>query len=597
MPLATRLPAVFLVAIVLVAAVAAGPLGSAGVTAHPGGVAQQTFTYRLPHLVSAGFSPTLALADVRDGHAARPLGMVSYGESTVELQNLARRRAPVTMDLHSMDLFDDVSLPVALGSLESTAVALRNVSAVTFSNYAALIWSGEPLGIVARASWEGGAMAAYEAAPVAKELIVPLFAVNAYSHTSLLQLTNTSPTEYDDVRLEIYDTDGHEVHGWTVRLEAGASGRLDPAYEAEFRMLPVNVGGGFLGAVRLLCDEDTAAMVYGDEPLGRGVSAYVARPPEAADVVQYLPLVRANLGGDSLIALTNIAQAAIDVTITYLGAPNSPSGAGQTYQQTFTVDPRHFEFVDLDADRRRGSVSPPGVPRGSGRGRGFFGSATVRATGPILATSLEQDAREIEPTGVYTVLTSAAYNAFGTADLSRDWIVPRAFTGQGGRTTDVVFMNPGTVPVTVRVEWGRLGAAMRGSSGPITVAPGQIGAVTVAPGEGGDPVQAVVRASSPVAALVYDLGAGIDLSAYWPVPAPDGLIDNVPTSATPRTATPTPTVPTATPTRPVPSVTPTTPLPTVASPTVDPPTWTVTPSPTEATDVTIHLPVAYRGRR
>src|SRR5262249_43344161 len=132
---------------------------------------------------------------------------------------------------------------------------------------------------------------------------------------------------------------------------------------------------GWIGHAWFSADQPITVMAYGDELEGNGSSAYVGRPVSLADPVQYLPVVRANYQGDSLIAVAN-AQAtgntAVDVTIDYKGAPFSPSGANQTFSQHFQVAPRGSAFVDLSTGQR-GTRPSPDLPRGSGADKGFIG--------------------------------------------------------------------------------------------------------------------------------------------------------------------------------------------------------------------------------
>jgi hypothetical protein len=602
--------------------------GGAGTASRSVSAAQATRNGYLPHLVSGGDSmPTMATntpwpgwptpppwptrprrpreaavaTPGRPAPAARPTpatrlqGMVSFGESIIELQNLTVDEQSVDINLHSLNFFDDTAMSRRIAAVGAISVPLKANPTVTYSDYAARIRSDNALGVLARTAWDGGAMAVYEAPEPATSSILPLFALDVFSHTTIMELTNTNPDQGDGVQLDVYDTDGSILSEWTYSLEPGESGAIDPYERAEFYSLPGNVGDGFIGSVRFSSSQHTAIAAYGDDSIGRGIAGYVARSVASADTKQYLPMVRANADGNSLIAVANTTGRAIDVTITYLGARGSPSGAGQTFRQTFTVGPRFTGFVDLDLARPRGNVDMSPLPRGTGPDRGFYGSAIIEATLPVLAMALEQDITPIQATSIYTVVSSAAYNAFSPGDLARTWVVPRVYGGTSTRTTEVVVMNPESDAATFQVEWGTLQNDLFGTSGPITLLPGQTTIVKITPGENGN-FQALVRADEPVAVVAYDLGPDLDTTAYWPARLPDDAVADVPTLDAPDTPTPTATVlgPTATRsatvTPPANTATPTGPVP-------GSPTATRVASPTPTLGEGVYLPVAYRRWR
>jgi hypothetical protein len=475
----------------------------------------------------------------------RTEGMISFGESIIDLQSLSDEPQSVDIRLHSLDQFEDVSLTRHLDAMAAISVELKSEQAIAFSNYAASIRPERALGVLARTTWATGAMGVYEVPQPGTASILPLFAVDVFSHTTIIQMTNTNPDLGDAIHMEANDTDGSIINEWTFWLDPGESGTIDPYARAEFRVLPPVVGDGFIGGVRFAAGQRTSIMAYGDEAEGRGVDAYLARPIDAADKVQYLPQVRANVGGDSLIAVANTTEKPVDVTITYLGATDSPSGARATFTQSFTLGRRYCGLIDLDLARKRGNIAPPALPRGAARDEGFLGPAVIRASAPVLAMVLDQDARPIDGQSSFTVLSSAAYNAYSPSDLGQTWLLPRVYPSIEGRSTEVAVFNPGTSPVTFRVEWGFLPDDLVGTSGPITVAPGQVALVPILAVEGADP-QAAIRADGPVAVVAYDGGTYVDRTAYWPLRVTGDLLDGVPTVEAPPTPTPEPGTPPAT---------------------------------------------------
>jgi hypothetical protein len=526
--------------------VLAGPSGESAQT-RASTQAQQT--YLIPHVVSAGNGGGSVLG-YGQGQVSLPHGMVGFGESTLEIQNRTENDVTVEAVLESMVGFDNAYATRSIDAMAVDKILLSDTPGVTFSDYSAKVTSDGEIGIVARTTWEGGAMAAYEAPEPSNSLVLPLFAVDVYSHTTMLQLSNSDANFANDVIMELFDHNGRLVREFRFGLDAGESGRVDPYYLIDFHGLPVVAGGGYLGSARFTADLPVAIMAYGDEAEGRGATAVTARPTSKAGVVQHLPLIRANMGGDSLIAVSNVGDDSVDITIEYLGAPDSPSGASERFVQTFSIGGRYHAIIDLDPTRQRGNVNPPDLPRGYADGRGFLGSATISASAPVMASVLEQELI-YEDNGLQQVLTSAAYNGFGSADLARTLVVPRARVGLDGYTSQLVIQNPSDEIVEVVVDWVASGphGAEREWSGPHDVPPGQVVIVEPTLEQSGLPAQAIVKASAPVAVLVYDVGSNADVAAYRAVVVPDDVTDLPEPPAATATYTPSPTfTPSPTPT-------------------------------------------------
>lgn len=555
------------------------PAGPGPAAAAP---AQATPAALLPNLQTNG------VKGARSGFGpAGPSGIDGFGYSAVELLNLGQQSADIEVELKSFDVREVVRRRVAARGVG--LVSLGAESALTIGNHAAFIRAGQPLGVVARTVWENsGAAVAYAAPDVGTDLVLPLAARDVLSLTTNLYVQDAGTLEGDEenkVKLELFDNDSGELlKSIEVFLEPGGVTAYDLAFDiARFGDLPDNAADGYLGAVRFRADAPIAVLAENDEMTGTGASAYGARAAGRAAAVQYLPVVRANMLGDSLIGIHNRENTAVDVTLTLRGAADSPSGANQTYAQSFRVGPRGAAFVDL-GPRRRGTVAAPAAPRGSGVNRGFYGSATVEAGGRVLAAVIESASDGT------AVRTSAAYAAYGPDDLGLGFVVPRVRAAADGKTV-VAVHNPGASDASVSTTYDAGGQASAGPA--IAVPAGTMRLVTLDARAAGK--TATLASDAPVAVVAYDTRIasaadwgqwGVDTNVYWP-----------PRSTAPDAAPTTPASPTATRT-PAATGSPTA----TATPSVSPVAATATPTTPSATPPTatperpaIYLPAGLKG--
>lgn len=431
-------------------------------------------------------------------------GQEGFGAAIVEAQNLSNRPNSMTLDLVQQTGGNPSSLDRTVEPMSVTRFDLEREVSVEGGYYAGRLSGRESLGAVARIRWPSGATAAYEAAPSAHHFIVPLVARSVYSHTSIVYAQNAAEMEGDNViDMVVYDRDdGSVLASTTCNARRGENCQWDAAH-ASWVFGPSMIGsnaptGGWLGHVWISSSRAASVMAYGDEMAAKGASAYVGRPVSAAATVQYVPLVRCNYAGDSLIAIANAHDRAVDVTIEYHGATFSPSGAGRTFSQQFSIPHRGSAFVDL-SERGRGSRPSPGVPRGSAAGLGFVGSAVITASGPVLATV--QD----EQMAAGLVDSVSAYTAYGPGDLGTGFGVTGVRKSVGYQSTTLLGYNPGADAIEVTAE---LYDDADDPSGEVTTRiPGRnlvrvalAEAATFPAGVG----RAIVRGSGPFAALVYD---------------------------------------------------------------------------------------------
>jgi hypothetical protein len=239
--------------------------------------------------------------------------------------------------------------------------------------------------------------------------------------------------------------------------------------------------------------------------------------------------------GDTLIGITNMERNAVDVTITYQGHPASPSGASQTIRQTLRIPPHFYSTVDLsDLGRGTPGQASPAVPRGDGFNTGFLGSASIRASGKIIAAAWEEY-RENN-----FVLGSAAYNAFSQADLGTAFAVPRAFMTADGQPSFLIAMNPGPDPAEVTSTLYNDDGTIYGDLYPVTVEPGQMQFVAVAAPDYAN-VRVVTRSTQPIALLVLDARPTRDRTIYSAVKMPADAVFPTATPTVPATAGASPT--------------------------------------------------------
>jgi hypothetical protein len=274
------------------------------------------------------------------------------------------------------------------------------------------------------------------------------------AHTTIFSIKNTAPSR-NDVRIQVFDNHTEEtLIDITARMPADSVYTYDTMFdESVFGELPTNAGDGFVGSIRFTANHPIAVMAYGDEMEGDGSSAYVGRPSELASTVQYLPIVRENFVGNSLIAVANPSSSApVAVSISYYGHSSSAVGVGESFEQRMNIEPLGTAIIDL-AMRGRTTVPTPAIPFGRSKNEGFLGSAVITASGPVLAVVQE----ELATRG--RVRSIAAYNGFGPSDLGTRFVVARHQTGSS-RWTRTVLMNPSdrtaSVSVVARAENGEV---------------------------------------------------------------------------------------------------------------------------------------------
>jgi len=419
-----------------------------------------------------------------------------FGDSALEIQDLGGEGGAVTIAIaekRSGEPVTELERTVEAGA--STVIDLSRVGGIGFGDFSASLRGDLRFGAIARTRWANGATTVYRAPEAGDDLILPLLVANVLGHATIFSVQNTSAVNASSVEVLIFDNeDGGALQTLTETIEGSQTVSWDtfldrPSFAPP--ALPANAHGGYIGSARIRSNGVVAAMAYGDENEGKGSSAYAARPVSAASALQYLPLVRSGSGGDSLIGIANADNRAVDVVIEYRAAAVDSAGAAVASTQSFTIARRGTAVIDL-SERRRGNQPAPDLGR-------FAGSATIRASGPVLAASIE-DRRAGE-----TVDAVAAYNAFGPADLGTTLAIPRVRRGADFATTAFAVFNPGPGAARARVDLFAADGRPAGTA-ELDVAAGGVAWLSVGsiPGFAVGTGRAIVTASRPVAVLAYE---------------------------------------------------------------------------------------------
>ncbi|MCB0215295.1 MAG: hypothetical protein H6648_05305 [Caldilineae bacterium] len=458
---------------------------------------------------TAGYLPDLQVPDGQAGLAslargAVPDGMEGFGSSDIELVNLGDAENAVDLTLQQFDTADQRFERTLAPSGHSW---FQLAGQLGLGRFGAIVRAAAPIGIVARTEWPNGALTAYEAPAVGRELILPMMMRGVGGHASIFNVYNSYgvPDSSTELTIEVFDpSSGAFLVDMTDALEPESVYIYDSTVMPRFRTLPTDRLGGFIGPVRFGARNPVAVMAYGDETTGEGVSAYLARPVEAASTLQLLPALRAKAQGSSLVAIANVSRNdPVEVELDYRGVAPGDGGRAVGYRQSFQIRGSGAAYLDL-ADRGRGNVAPPAELLGPA---GFFGNLTVRASGPVLAMAQE----ELIFRG--HLFAASAYNAFGADEVGVRFEVPRVLDAASGRSTQLLVMNPGPVAAELELGYRRedggfhLDAAWRAS-----VPPGETRVLPVserAPAGS----QLSLESSQPVAVLVQD--TPFRAEGYW----------------------------------------------------------------------------------
>lgn len=482
-------------------------------------------------LAAGGPAPALAQGDtsaafpdvhnnaIRYGHgldvdgataALAPAGQEGFGRTVIEAFGTAEDDAALSLRVFAkldgapVAAMQGIALAGAATTLDLGATAERAGE----NRYTAQLTADHAFGALARTRWASGAGSAHEAAPVGSALLLPILMVNAGSQSSVLAAQHVGA---NDMYLEIRASDpltGDPLVVTQVTLGTNQGVEWDTAIERfifDPNLLVANVDGGFLGPLRISSGGPAALVGYVDERNGPATAAIVARPVAAANAVQILPRVRAAADGGSLIAIANAGMAPIEATIRY----DASEGAAPS-ERRIAIRGNGAAYVDLSPGGRSLPAAPSVAP--------FAGSATITATGPILAAVME----DWRAGGAVEAL--AGYNAFGPRDLSDRWAAPVVRRATDFVSSRIVVHNPTSAPAEGTLQLADAGGAPAAvidldlpAGGSTEVDLTDVDAFPIGTGS------ALVEAGAPVAVVVYEVR---DASRDYPlVPLEVGLSD------------------------------------------------------------------------
>jgi hypothetical protein len=526
---------------------------AAGVVAGAEPPVQRGTVMYIPDIQAIGPEPThtpTPPATVRagDAHASNqpagsPLGIEGWGSSVLALQNRTGIANSASVELVP-NADAGLKLDRAMDAYGHTVLDLQAIDGVFQAFYHGIINADNALGATVRTRWGPGGFAAFEPSEASDELVVPLFARNVGTLTTLLYgLTPPGGTEENTIRFDFYDArSGDSVLSTSFRLDPGDSTSWDPAFDPVFEGL----GESFLGSVHVSAEDPVSLQAYGDELGAGGAFAYQARPVDMASVEQILPVVRSGEGGNSIVAVANPSRNTITVQAAFTGADSSPSGAGQTYSTSFEIAPAGTGLIDLGSGNRGNVQRPSALPRR------FVGGLVLKASHPVLAAAYDAES------AFGLNRASTAYNALGSHELAARWAVPDLPRQDGATTLGV--LNPGDTAAQVTVLFRGDGDSPIGSAS-LTIAAGGVGFVSPrsAGAHGTGRASAILDSSAPVAVVVVEedvQGASVepgdgDRAVYRAVSLVVGTIEPTPTASAEPSPSPTrPAGPTASPTEP-----------------------------------------------
>jgi hypothetical protein len=405
---------------------------------------------------------------------------------------------------------------VRVGSLPPRSAAGTGLHTETAPRrtYSAVITADGPISSSSRLWSYGtssGVVAFGNAAP-AHDLIVPVAVRRFYGGSSILVVQHAEPGPSGAATVEVElrrngADDVAQLHTVTVEPAKAAVLELDdPEFDA--------LGDGFLGSARIRSSERLAAyaLVKLDGPL-TALYGYEALPAESASAELFVPLFRAeqrlrpgdpnSSRIDTGIAIYNPGVDSVRASIEYHGAEHpaaSPDCRGRT-----VASPERLISASAAQVYYQGDPAAENLPTGC------FGSAVIRASGPVVAI-----ANEAIDGGV-----QAAAFAVGGADSGAVDIAYLYANGHVGSVTGVAVQNVSDTEATVTVTYTENGAISPVDCGaPCTmrVAPNMSGFFWP-PAQAGVPSgfgTAWLESTVPVVAIVNHvfLGGDTDMSTY-----------------------------------------------------------------------------------
>ncbi len=583
-------------------------LGGVGLAALPGAApaarAQSANLLYLPDLHSSGYTtsplPAALLGaldtplDLRAAgvdRAARVAGIEGFGYSVVEVTNPNAFETQVTARLDKRGRNPQTET-FGLDAGMSQILRLGALRRIDDGFWNGTLDARDPVGAVVRSDWRSrgdgpsGGTIIYEALTPSRRFLVPMLVRGVdglYGEYHIMNADEEGGARTNNVRFQFFNADDGGIESeWEDVVEKGGVVNVDSLeFGTSLTRLPSNLpGGDFVGGFHVQAQYPIVMIMKHNEAFEGGVGAAAVRDWDAAVTEQYLPVVRSNYLGDTLIGLINRENSPVDVELRYQGAPDSPNHAGKEVTQRITMAPRSSAAIDLGA-RGHGTVAAPAITRGSRPNSGFVGSARIASSGRVQGSVLESSR------WMTMTRTAAAWNPFTPEDLGETFVVPAARHMSGKRVTQFAIHNPGDAPLNAGISYVAIEGQVGTQAGQVMVPPGET-RMLATDGKVDFIARATIASDGPVAVLVYDTPFAtladfdnrdnlLDMSAYRPIRIGEGDL------VTPR---------------PPPTIRPTvTSTPTEAPPGETPdPTATATESPDGTPIGWAYMPWSYRSR-
>jgi len=243
--------------------------------------------------------------------------------------------------------------------------------------------------------------------------------------TSGFQVQNLSQTQSANITVQYIDaTTQTQVATQSATIPAGGSLTFVPFSAPGY--VQMSAPAGFRGSVVILSDQPIVAVTNilgANAALGDSYGGFTS----GATSLNLPLIVRDNFGIDTSITVQNVGNTSATVNISYVpGIAGNPAT-----EPPFSLAPGASKTIFQKDNTALGSGAP-----------GFVGSATITATGNIVATVLQEGNGQL-----------TAYNAFPAGTGSPTVALPLVLGNNFGAYTGIQVLNAGTLPTTVTINF------------------------------------------------------------------------------------------------------------------------------------------------
>jgi len=243
--------------------------------------------------------------------------------------------------------------------------------------------------------------------------------------TSGFQVQNLSQSSPANITIQYIDaTTQAQVATQPATIPAGGSLTFVPFSAPGY--VQMSAPAGFRGSVVILSDQPIVAVTNilgANAALGDSYGGFTS----GASSLNLPLIVRDNFGIDTSITVQNVGNTSATVNISYVpGIAGNPAT-----EPPFSLAPGASKTIFQKDNTALGSGPP-----------GFVGSATITATGNIVATVLQEGNGQL-----------MAYNAFPAGTGSPTAALPLVLGNNFGAYTGIQVLNAGTLPTTVTINF------------------------------------------------------------------------------------------------------------------------------------------------